>query len=65
MAQPTCPKCNGTMFEVNELKPAGSNFRFVAINCTNCGCIVGVLDHYNIGELIYVLAAKLKIDLDR
>jgi ssDNA-binding Zn-finger/Zn-ribbon topoisomerase 1 len=51
MATSTCPKCNSTRFEVKENSPSGSNYRLAFVQCSSCGCVVGVLDFVNIGDL--------------
>lgn len=66
MALSTCPKsgCNSHFFEIVEHTPSDSRFKHNFVQCSSCGTVVGVLDFYNIGQLIYRLAAKLKIKLD-
>ncbi len=63
MAMSTCVKCNSTSFEIREVTPQDSNFRYNFIQCTKCGGVVGVVDFYNIGSLIHGLADKLNVDL--
>ena len=63
MATPTCPKCDSTRFEVNTITPAKSNFKLQSTNCSSCGCIVGITEHFNIGALLEKIANALKIQL--
>jgi excinuclease UvrABC ATPase subunit len=65
MAYSNCVKCNNSSFEMVEASPSKSNFKLMFIQCARCGGVVGVVDYYNIGNLIYKLAKKLKIDLDQ
>ena len=37
----------------------GSNFSLTFIQCASCGGVVGVMDYYNIGQLLHDLANKL------
>lgn len=59
-----CPNCQNTKFEMVEDSPSGSKFKFNYVRCSYCKTLVGVLDHYNIGNLIYELAKKINVDLD-
>ena len=60
-----CPKCQATGFESVIETPNNSNFKLQFIRCKSCKTVVGVQDYYNIGNLLYVLAKKLNINLDR
>jgi hypothetical protein len=64
MAIPTCLRCGGLTFESKEASPRNSNFRLTFIQCAACGGVVGVLDYYNIGELLHTLARGLGVSLD-
>lgn len=64
MAQSTCPKCGGHSFELVENSPSNSKFKFLFIQCSSCGCVVGTQEYYNIGALIHKLAEKLHINID-
>jgi hypothetical protein len=63
MARSTCIKCGGLRFEMVENEPVGSNYKFMFVQCAKCGGVVGVLDFFNIGDLIQKLARGLRIDL--
>jgi hypothetical protein len=64
MATSTCVKCGNTRFELVEKNPAGSERPLAFIQCSQCGGVVGVLDTFDIGELILRLAGKLHVTLD-
>jgi hypothetical protein len=61
---PSCPKCSGTSFSLEELKVQKSAYRIFGVCCTHCGAVVGTQDYYNIGSLIHNLAKKLNVNLD-
>jgi uncharacterized Zn finger protein len=63
MAQSKCPKCESTSFELVLRTPSGSDYQLSFIQCSQCGGVVGVLDFYNIGDLILRLAEKLNVPL--
>lgn len=59
MARSKCPSCNNHIFEVVEHTPRKSNFKFLFVQCSSCGSVVGTMDYYNIGALIKVLEKKI------
>lgn len=59
MAHSTCPKCDSTQFEMKENTPRNSNFKLMFIQCSGCGCVVGVMDYYNIGTRIKDIENKI------
>ena len=63
MAIPTCGKCGGTLFEVVQQEPLRSEFKLMFVQCSSCGNVVGVLDYFNIGQLLHELAEKLGVSL--
>ena len=65
MASSTCTKCGNTQFELKEVSPRESSFILNFIQYTGCGGVIGVIDFYNIGELIHQLANKLNVPLNR
>lgn len=65
MALSTCIKCGNSSFENKDVTPRNSEFILSFIQCTSCGGVVGVVDFYNIGELIHQLADKLQVPLNR
>jgi hypothetical protein len=52
MASPTCPKCPSTSFETVVFTPHRSNFKLNSVQCASCGAVVGVLDYFNVGNLL-------------
>ena len=64
MAESTCPKCDNTMFECVEADIIDLRFKHYFVQCNACGAVVGVLDYYNLGDLLYKIAEKLGIPLD-
>jgi len=58
MATSTCPKCSSTTFEMTEVLPKGSRYKFMFIQCAACGAVVGVTDWYNTSSLLEKIAAK-------
>lgn len=65
MALSTCIKCGNSSFENKEVTPRNSEFILSFIQCTSCGGVIGVVDFYNVGELIHQLAEKLNVSLSR
>ena len=63
MAISNCIKCDNTQFELKEFTPTESNFKLQFVQCSRCGGVFGVIDFYNVPELIYRLADKLEISL--
>lgn len=61
----SCIKCNNSTFQLEEVTPRGSNFVLNFIKCSSCDGAVGVIDFYNIGELIHQLSEKLGVSLNR
>jgi hypothetical protein len=61
MAMPTCVKCDGHLFEVREVTPHNSNYVLMFVQCSGCGGVVGVMDFYNIGEILQKMKQKLNI----
>lgn len=65
MAIPKCPKgdCTSTVFSVSEFEPSGSRFRLMAVHCSRCGAVVGVMDFFNIGAQVNKIGEKLGLDM--
>src|SRR5690242_18829758 len=59
VASSTCIKCGNHIFELVEQEPISSAFRLNFVQCSCCGGVVGVLDHFNIAQLISEFAKKL------
>lgn len=56
-------KCESNHFELVEYTPQKSRFKLMFVQCGSCGTVVGVLDFYNIGNLIHEFAEKLGVKL--
>ncbi|HEB36002.1 hypothetical protein LCGC14_1696520 [marine sediment metagenome] len=65
MANSICTKCDNNHFELKEVSPRDSEFILYFVQCTSCGGVIGVIDFYNIGELIHQLAKQLNVSLKR
>jgi hypothetical protein len=65
MATSRCPRsdCTSTSFELKEIVPRGSEYKLLAVQCTSCGAVVGVLEYFNSGQLLHKLAEKLGVKL--
>jgi len=59
-----CPKCEDSSFEMAEETPKGSGFKLMFVRCSSCKTVVGVIDYFNIGNLVQELATKLKVPLN-
>lgn len=42
MANSRCPRCPGTSFEIVEARINGAKSKYFFIQCSHCGCVVGV-----------------------
>lgn len=42
-----CARCENTRFELAEVSPEKSNFKFQFVQCTLCGNPVGVVDFFD------------------
>jgi predicted nucleic-acid-binding Zn-ribbon protein len=47
-----CAKCENSSFEIQTIEPAGSNFKFIAVQCRSCKAPFAATDFYNIGALL-------------
>lgn len=48
MANSKCGHCDGTIFEIREVQPRGSEYKFNFIQCASCGVAIGVVSFYNL-----------------
>ncbi len=55
-----CGLCNSFRFELKEVSPNDSRFKFYFIQCASCGNPVGVTDYYNIHDTIKVTDSKIQ-----
>ncbi len=62
MATSCCPRseCGNSRFEMREIEPKGSRFKYHAIQCAMCGSVVGVVDFSNTGAQIEGLEEEVK-----
>lgn len=63
MAQ--CPNCKSHSFKIDEVEPVGSRFKINLVACASCDTAIGPLEAEAVGILIYKLAEKLGINLNR
>jgi len=61
MAASNCPKCSSESFELVGIVPDGSKFRLLAVQCSSCGSVVGVMDARNIGAMLMEQQAAIKM----
>ena len=52
MALSKCPSCDHRMFEMVENEPYKSNFKYMFIQCSKCGSVVGLTEYFNVGKLV-------------
>ena len=52
MAISKCPRCEGTRFEMKEANVKDSRFKLTFVQCAACGTVVGVMDYYNMQNVI-------------
>ena len=61
MAIPTCPKCQSTTFEINEIDVQHEHFKHYAVCCSTCGCIVSTEEYNNTIYMLQQIMKKLDI----
>jgi len=68
MATSTCPKCDSTSFEIQVFEILRAEYKHL---CAKCGAVVGILDYYNIGNILVAqnkaleaIAEKLGIEVN-
>ena len=59
MAEPKCPHCAGTQFELQDENISGAAFTLTIIRCSACGAPAGVLENRNIGQFLAVQGEKI------
>jgi len=64
MALSKCPKCDSHRFETTTTEPQSSDFKLIFVQCVSCGAVVGVLDFFNIGNIVQQHSAALKAIAD-
>jgi hypothetical protein len=60
VAESTCGKCGGHLFELTANEPYDARFKVAFIQCRNCGTPAGVQDYYNLGQLLKEQDKRLK-----
>ena len=63
MATSRCAKCEGTSFEAVRADLKGTRFGYMLVQCAGCGTVVGVMDAYNVPNLLFNAARKLGVNL--
>lgn len=53
MADSTCTKCEGTVFEAVEITTQGVDRVLLAIQCAGCGGVVSVVENHDIASMIH------------
>jgi len=61
MVTSSCPKYGSNAFECVEATIKGLDFRHNFVQCAQCGAVVGILDYYNLGNILRKIADKLGI----
>jgi len=64
MASPSCPKCDGTKFELNLIEPKKARYKMYAINCSSCGAVVSVTDFHDIAARLDKMDKRIGVNLD-
>lgn len=57
------PKCNGTHFELVELKVAKSNYIYQAIQCSSCQRAVAVVETHYLSVMLQSIMKHLGIQI--
>lgn len=60
MASSKCPSCDHHSFELQEVAPRSSRYKMYAIQCTNCGSVVSVMEYESNNGLLYEQANAIK-----
>jgi len=61
MAMSTCIKCGSSSFEMKENEPRHSAWKYMFIQCSSCGGVVGVVEYLNLGSVLQKIAKRLGI----
>lgn len=59
MAVSTCVKCGAKTFELKEIEPRDSQYKFFAFQCASCGGVVGIVDYHHLPTMLRKIAKKL------
>jgi hypothetical protein len=63
-----CGHCNSTGTRLEEISPAGGQYKMMAICCSSCSAILGVTNYFNTGVIakgIEKTLTGIKSDLDK
>lgn len=63
MAPSRCAKCEAESFEAVRADLKGTRFGYMFVQCARCGTVVGVMDAYNVPNLLFNAAKKLGVNL--
>jgi hypothetical protein len=65
MARSRCPResCEGTAFELTELKVDRSPSRIGGVQCSRCGAVVGVVELPAVTGMLERMARKMGVDV--
>ncbi len=63
MAKPTCVKCGSSQFGMTTQNLKDVNHEYSFIHCSSCGTVVGVVNEYNIANLLLRVCDHLGIDV--
>ena len=55
-----CPKCAGTSFAMEEIRPEHSNYKYNTIQCKACGTLICVVEAFNISTTLHVEMKKME-----
>jgi predicted nucleic-acid-binding Zn-ribbon protein len=61
MAASKCPSCENKSFEMQEIQPSGSKWKYQAVQCSKCGSVVGVVEYFNVSALVSRIIDHFKI----
>lgn len=56
-----CGKCGGASWELAEIEPNGSDWKYQAIQCASCKVAIAVTDYFNLGAMIQDIKDHLGI----
>jgi len=60
VANPTCPHCNNSSFELHEADVGSSKRRVLMLQCAKCGTLFGTRDVFDYGALLLEQDTRIK-----
>ena len=60
MAQSKCGHCDSTSFEIKEVEPRGSKYKFYFVQCASCGVPVNSMEYISNNHLLDKLSRAIK-----